>query len=267
MDLKKLNSATKYPSILTYHEMGDRGRLSPTVQVPFAPGETVYVTEKVDGTNGRIVLLPESRPISHGTDRTFLIGSREEFLYAEGDLLRSPEYGIVDTLLPIAKDLVNGKSDVILVFFFEVYGGDLPAAKQYTAKKEIGVRSFDVARVPMEVLEQPVEKIAHWRDHGGQEFLTEKALDDEILFLNGYLSNLSKDAPKVERVPRLPLVQPLPTGVEATYEWLKVYENSRVGLTDGKGRSEGVVVRSMDRKAIAKIRFEDYERTLGVKRK
>lgn len=46
MDLRKLNSATKYPSILTYHEMGDRGRLNPTVQVPFLEGQDILVSEK-----------------------------------------------------------------------------------------------------------------------------------------------------------------------------------------------------------------------------
>ncbi len=28
MDLKKINSLTKYPSILTYHKLGERGRLT-----------------------------------------------------------------------------------------------------------------------------------------------------------------------------------------------------------------------------------------------
>lgn len=28
MDLKKMNSLTKYPSILTYHQLGERGRLT-----------------------------------------------------------------------------------------------------------------------------------------------------------------------------------------------------------------------------------------------
>ena len=58
MDLAKLNSATKYPSILTYHELGDRGRLKETVQVPFVEGQEIFVTEKIDGANGRIVVLP-----------------------------------------------------------------------------------------------------------------------------------------------------------------------------------------------------------------
>ncbi len=31
MDIQKINSITKYPSILTYHEIGERGRLKESV--------------------------------------------------------------------------------------------------------------------------------------------------------------------------------------------------------------------------------------------
>ena len=36
VDLNKLNSMTKYPSILTYHTLGDKGVLQEAVQVRFA---------------------------------------------------------------------------------------------------------------------------------------------------------------------------------------------------------------------------------------
>ena len=51
VDLGKLNSMTKYPSILTYHNLGDKGILQETVQIPFEG--RVIGTEKVDGTNTR----------------------------------------------------------------------------------------------------------------------------------------------------------------------------------------------------------------------
>ena len=35
IDLGKLNSMTKYPSILTYHALGDKGVLQDAVQIPF----------------------------------------------------------------------------------------------------------------------------------------------------------------------------------------------------------------------------------------
>ncbi len=53
VDLGKLNSMTKYPSILTYHALGDKGLLQETVQIPFEG--RVIGTEKVDGTNTRLI--------------------------------------------------------------------------------------------------------------------------------------------------------------------------------------------------------------------
>lgn len=246
MDLDRLNSATKYPSILTYHEMGDRGRLSETVQVSFPAGQKLFVTEKVDGTNGRIVFLPDG-------PRKYLIGSREEFLTAQGDLIPNPTYGIVKALEDLAVRS-GAVEDSVQVLFLEVFGGDLPAAKQYSAQKGVGLRLFDSAFVPLDILDQPRDKIAHWRDHGGQVFRTTEDL--ELL-----AAGLS-----VAPVPALATVDTLPTGVKDTYDWLKSFQKSRVDLGGGLGRSEGVVVRTADRKTIAKLRFEDYERTLGIKK-
>lgn len=261
IDLAKLNSATKYPSILTYHEMGDRGRLSPTVQVPFPAGQPIFVTEKVDGTNGRIICPPRNMPEEHFS-RMYVIGSREELLSAQGDLIYPPDYGIVQALRPVA-EVLGGCQDQILVFFFEVYGGDLLAAKQYTGSKTVSLRMFDMARVPLEVLEKPIAQIASWRDHGGQDFVPEEGLNAQVRWFTGkgIFENFS-----VERVPSLTEIDSLPTTIEATYEWLKQFEKSKCDLGGGKGRAEGVVVRTADRKTIAKLRFEDYERTLGVKR-
>lgn len=88
-DLNKLNSMTKYPSIPTYHTLGNKGvLLEETVRFE---GEVV-LTEKVDGTN-RIILLP---------DGNFVLGSREELLFAKGDLIGNPALGIVDALKSVA---------------------------------------------------------------------------------------------------------------------------------------------------------------------
>lgn len=258
IDLDKLNSATKYPSILTYHELGDRGRFTPTVQVPFIEGQEAYVTEKIDGTNGRIVLLPGSTPIVHGTPRRYLIGSREEFLTADGDLVYPPDYGIVKALRPIAEALPS-HPDMIQAFFFEIFGGDLPASKQYTSSKQVSVRLFDEMSAQASILELPREKISSWREHGGQTFKSEEALGE-------LLGRLEEKGLSLARVPPLGKVTSVPTTIEATFEWLKTFDKSKVDLGGGKGRAEGVVVRTADRSRITKLRFEDYERTLGVKR-
>ena len=64
IDLEALNSATKYPSIRTYHALGERGSL--TEEVTGFHGDVV-LSEKIDGSNSRIIRLP---------DGDWLIGSR-----------------------------------------------------------------------------------------------------------------------------------------------------------------------------------------------
>jgi hypothetical protein len=44
-------------------------------------------------------------------------------------------------------------------------------------------------------------------------------------------------------------------------------EHTRAGLDRAAGRPEGLVVRNKDRSKIAKLRFEDYERTLRGSRR
>ena len=46
IDLGKLNSTTKYPSILTYHALGEKGVLQEVVQIAFEG--RIIGTEKVD---------------------------------------------------------------------------------------------------------------------------------------------------------------------------------------------------------------------------
>jgi ATP-dependent RNA circularization protein (DNA/RNA ligase family) len=47
---------TKYPSIPTYHTLGDKGIL---LEETISFDSEVILTEKVDGTNSRIILLPD----------------------------------------------------------------------------------------------------------------------------------------------------------------------------------------------------------------
>ena len=142
LDLRKLNSATKYPSIPTYHSLGDRGSLlEETVSFD---GQPLIATEKVDGTNSRIIVMP---------DGCYLIGSREELLHAKGDLVHNPALGIVDTLKPAADRISSdyqSPEDTITTVYLETYGGKTTAAaKQYTSNREFGYRVFDVNRVPI----------------------------------------------------------------------------------------------------------------------
>jgi hypothetical protein len=254
IDLRRLNSLTKYPSILTYHGLGEKGRLTDEILVSFDGESEVIVTEKVDGTNTRIILL---------SDKGFIIGSREELLYYHGDLLFNPALGIVEALRPTFGEwaaLANHRQDedALSVYFGEVYGGNIGGgAKNYTSEGRTGFRLFDVMSVDnlTERLAQTLEQIAHWRDNGGQKFCDEQTFR--------FVARDFKPS-----TPRLKVTSPPPTAVADVYEWLKeVCSRSQCAL-DGKAlaRPEGVVVRTPDRSKIAKIRFEDYERTLRVKK-
>jgi RNA ligase len=248
-DLNKLNSMTKYPSIPTYHALGDKGAL--LEQTVNFDGE-IILTEKVDGTNSRIILLP---------DGNFILGSREELLYAKGDRIGNPALGIVDALKNIADSLPISQKG-IFVTYLELYGGKITSAsKQYTSQQTVGWRLFDVAVLTdIETLfAQPINQIAAWRDRGGQVFLNETQLTQASIDYGFALT------------PRIATVTSLPVTISETHEFLKaMLPQTNVALDTGaRGRAEGIVARTTSRSAmpaavrgatIAKLRFEDYER-------
>jgi hypothetical protein len=241
-DLRAINSMTKYPSIPTYHALDPRngGLLDETV--PFS-GDVIG-TEKIDGTNARIIQLP---------DGSYLLGSREELLYGQGDLVGNPALGIVDALRPVA-DTLAPVDDRIVVHYLEVYGGKITAAsKQYTGRAgSIGHRLFDIAVIDdyTELLEWDAKRIAGWRDSGGQRFLAETDLAQAGLLPTPRLFTV--DASE------------LPTDIEKTRTFLDERLPGTRAALDGAaaGRAEGIVLRAPDRSVIAKARFQDYERTL-----
>lgn len=244
-DLAALNSATKYPSIPTYHALGERGVLTETATA--FTGE-VILTEKVDGTSSRVVFTP---------DGDWFIGSREELLTARGDRIANPALGIVEALRPLAERLVGNPAatNQFTVFFLETFGGKIGGqARQYTGAGEVGFRLFDLAYIPTAILDLPRAVIAEWRDGAGQAFCTEPTL------------RRAAAAEGVELTPRLATIpaDALPATVEDTHTWLtETLPATLVALDEGAGgRAEGIVLRTADRSVIAKARFEDYARTL-----
>jgi hypothetical protein len=244
LDLEKLNSATKYPSILTYHTLGEKGRLKDEVQVDLG-SDPVSVTEKVDGVNARVIVYEDS----------YVIGSREELLHGKGDLIFNPVLGIVEALRLVAHDAFCLGLDY-WVLYGEVYGGrTTSAAKQYTSGDFTltGFRVFDIAVFDPNILKWDRPKIASWRDAGGQEFMPVPEMEGVCRQLN------------LQRVPEIQATVP-PTGLRETFAWLKgVLPGTTQAALSGApgGKPEGAVVRTLDRGKIAKLRFEDYERTLG----
>ncbi|MEM8781093.1 MAG: hypothetical protein AAGF26_19995, partial [Cyanobacteria bacterium P01_G01_bin.49] len=55
-DLSKINSLTKYPSIITYHKLDSKN--GGLLEEPLKFQGKLLATEKVDGTNARIICLP-----------------------------------------------------------------------------------------------------------------------------------------------------------------------------------------------------------------
>ncbi len=249
MRIASLNSATKYPSILTYHALGEKGRLKPEL-VAEPPAQPLEVYEKVDGTNARVIVSP---------DGDFYIGSREDLLYAKGDRIINPALNIVETLLPWVDELSRAwrkMSNGWGVFFGEVYGANIGSEWKNYASTVRGFRVFDIIafeNVPafMSLISQTPDRVAAWRDTGGQVFLTTPQRAEIC------------DEAGVPEVPTLSQIAALPRTVQETYDWLcEVCPKSKVVLDGGLGEPEGVVVRTPGREFIAKIRFEDYCRTL-----
>jgi hypothetical protein len=250
VDLAKLNSLTKYPSILTYHTLDPKNGGLMEGGTAFAG--TVIGTEKVDGTNSRVICLP---------DGCFVLGSREELLYGKGDLIGNSSLGIVDALKETADRLTDGGRAEITVYYFEVFGGRVTAnSKQYTGAQRVSVRLFDVValREYDAILSQPTAQIAQWRDNGGQSFADEATLE-RVAARHG-----------LTLTPRLFAINgaELPQGIHDTLAFLQTrLPASLCRLDEGAGgKPEGIVLRSPDRSTIAKARFEDYERTLKRKR-
>lgn len=249
-DFAALGTATAYPSIPTYHVIGERGMLGDETNVTFQPGEEVLITEKIDGANCRIVVMPG------GGD--FFIGTRDVFLYAKGDRLANQvpvNLEMVRALVDPAEAAAAGwRSPSILVVFCEVYGAAGIGARwgDYSGEKlGAGVRCFDVATVDPEVLDWKLDRIAGWRERGGQRFqpawLTERGMYG------------------IERVPYLKRVDggAIPSGREEAEQWMdELLPGTLAGLGDGgTGRAEGIVARTADRSKIVKLRKAEYAKT------
>lgn len=248
IDLNKLNSLTKYPSILTYHAMGERGRLKDEVQINFDGKLAAY--EKVDGTNARMIC---------GPDMSVIVGSREDLLWEREDLIGNPAMNIIATLRErVSLQYINlcPKNDTLIVYYGEVYGKGIGSnAKQYGKGELTGFRLFDIVQIPdyRSLLELPPDQISAWREGGGQSYMPAHRVT-EIAAYYGWHSVPSVWEGDSSEMPR---------SIDDTYAWLKEKMPKTLCCLDdqGEGTPEGVVVRTLDRKQIAKIRFEDYRRT------
>lgn len=248
-----LNSATKYPSIPTYHPLGDKGRLKDEAPIQF--GEHWVATEKIDGTNARIIMLP-------GIDNV-LVGSREEILHSYGDLVWNPQMGIVEHLRPKISCLPRISEGSIWVFYGEIYGGKVTAnSKQYTRDGNVGFRVFDVAEIALQSIEGLSKEVLAIRRESSNTFQIFQGVETTLEFCLNWGFEVVKTVVGSHRD------LALPQGLEETHGWLKtLLPKTNCDLDEGAnpGKAEGLVIRTRSRSVIAKARFEDYERTLRMK--
>lgn len=244
-DLRFINSITKYPPIPTLHALGDRGIPTDEVLVDFG-GCVVDVTEKIDGTNARILLSGYS----------FAIGSRENLLTVNGDVLYDPAQDIVAAIRDIANDLTEDTWDPLRVVYGEVYGGKVTgSSKQYTSDRAaMRWRVFDVVDYDCGDLEHlremSPEEVSRWREGPRVDFME---THERVAFCRTH---------NLDAVPGLRASEPPPTDRRLVMEWLGDTIPESLAKIDatGLGKPEGVVVRTPDRSRIAKVRFDDYRK-------
>jgi hypothetical protein len=251
LDLTKLNALTRYPSIPNYHPYdpnAPRQRAKPEVILPAVQfPDSVLLTEKIDGAQARLVVAP---------DGSYLIGSREEFLYAAGDLVHNGCFNIVETVKPHLGKMIRAAAveDGVVVWYGEVYGGKITqGSSQYSIENRFGFRLFDVSMIPQlaELMQSDLEQIKSWHDGGGLPFVDEAELQR--------LANASGQA----LTPRLGEIEghALPQTVEGGLSFLeRIIPKTKAILDKGAhAKAEGIVVRTPTRSIIAKLRYRDYQ--------
>lgn len=254
---KKLNTITKYPSIETYHTIKTRGTLGDELTNGESfKNQDVYITEKIDGTNSRILMYTD-----HNTD-DYIIGDRNTFLTAKNDRVYNNLLSIVDTTLPIAKHIAAHKNhldpETLYVFYGETYGHGIGANyKQYAINNEHYWRCFDILKIPKSTLDfllmLPIETLASSRESDSNRFLPvpkfKKMVNELKLEPVYFLTEMNGSD--------------IPISIVDTYKFLSKFSNSNVTLdSEAEGQSEGIVVRTEDRSIIKKLRFEEYKKTL-----
>ena len=169
-------------------------------------------------------------------------------------------------VLEAMKDMRFYSEQEILVIFGEAYGGHIGSnAQQYTVEgKTPKFRVFDVFSMPMDEVvalfkSMTAAQLNGWAGNANQPFMNEVDLQ-KFCVDNGF-----------NMTPRLKKVHgcEMPISVEEAMEWMKQFESTVAAIdtpsegqkANGKyGRSEGVVCRTVDRKFIRKLRFEDYNK-------
>jgi len=244
----KINTLTKYPSILTLHRLGEKGILKNELSTSIE-NEKMYATEKIDGTNVRIICYGDE----------YLIGSREFVLHHSADLYFDPAGGIVEGIKKLLPQFPQ--PEVFTVIYGEYYGGKISANSKWYGQDKVGFRIFDVAIFEdLSMLDWPINDISIWREREtpmgivyGQHFLTRQEMTALL--------------PEFEFAPLLEFDLLDLSHQEVLNSLRKHVSKTQVALSENAiQKAEGIVLRNEERTKIVKVRFEDYERTLKVSR-
>lgn len=241
---EKINTLTKYSSILTLHQLGEKGRLKNELTTPIQ-GEKMYATEKIDGTNARI--------ICYGSE--YLIGAREFILHHSHDLYFDNAQGIVDGLKEL--NIKVPQTEKFTVIYGEFYGGKTSANSKWYGQDKNGFRVFDIAVYDdLSILELSQQEISKWR---------ERETENGIIYGQNFLtrSEMQTQFSDFELVPLVEFELGDMSHKVVLDNLKKFIPNTNVALSENAlKKSEGVVLRNESRSKIVKVRFEDYERTL-----
>lgn len=272
LNCKKANSLTKYPSIQTYHKIKEGGILDEDLTFPH-DNKKLYITEKIDGMNVRIIIL------KHKNEYDYIIGGREDWIYAKGDrAIQTKEKKKIEYISNVAESLIAGLKDCILentlyCFYGELHGSKLQKSwRNYTRHEDTyGFRLFDAWDMTLEDFQKIIDLLnengcSSWRENGMQPYWSVNLLSERI-------EHIQKEVPegfiKILKVPYIENkeLKEIPESIYGAYQFLKSYQRTAVNLDGPENRTdspkaEGIVIRNATRSYIAKLRFEDYERTL-----
>lgn len=158
--------------------------------------------------------------------------------------------------------------DNVYVIYGEVYGYNIcNGSKVYCSINDSEHRKFRV----FDVRAFPCLKLENILNKSIQEISWFKSNSHEYWYDYDMLDAFCEQF-QLERTPVRMRIneQDLPTDLDETYKWMSNFKESFAVIgapEEGKdynvnfGKSEGVVIRNIDRSVISKLRFEDYERT------
>ncbi len=243
---EKINTLTKYPSILTLHKFGERGRFTDEITTNIE-GETMFASEKIDGTNVRI--------ICYGNE--FLVGSRNNILHYSKDFYWDETMGIVNQFYE--KKLPTLQTDKLTIIFGELFGGKVTANSKDYGKEEHGFRVFDLAIIEdLNILEEPNTAISNWRESS-----LNSSIDETLKYGQGFVDLDKLKSYNFDLVPQIEFkIENFEH--QTVLDSLETYiSKTNVALTEtARGGAEGVILRNHNRTKIVKLRFDDYRRTL-----